>query len=89
MKAIGKAVHNAGEMFLALQNIVLRTLWLRSLLKSGVIQVTPVPAETLLQATNWPQHVSCNVLYRKGVSLFEVKGVPEGNAGTSKKSLGT
>lgn len=89
MKAVGKAAHNAGEMFLALQNTVLKTLWLRSLLKSGVIQVTPMPAETLLQATNWPQHASCSVLYRKGVSLFEVKGVPQGNAGTSKKSFGT
>lgn len=68
---------------------VLKTVWLRNLLRSDVIQVTPVPAETLLQATNWPQHVSCSVLYRKGVSLFEVKGVPPGNADTSKKSLRT
>lgn len=89
MEEIGKAAHHGGEMLLALQNTVLKTVWSRSLLESGMIQIAPVPAETLLRGTNWPQHASCSVLYRKGVSLFEVKGVPQGNASTSKKSLGT
>lgn len=33
MKAIGKAAHNAGKMFWALQNTVLKTVWLESLEK--------------------------------------------------------
>lgn len=37
MKVIGKAALNAGKMFLALQNTILKTVWLGSILKSGVI----------------------------------------------------
>lgn len=85
MEVIEKAAPNVGEVLFVLHSTVLKTVWPRSLLESGVIQVTPVPAETSLQGANWPQHASRSVLYRKGVRLFGVKGVPPGNAGTSKK----
>lgn len=85
IEATEKVAANVGKMLFALHNTVLKTAWPRSLLESGVIQVTPVPAETLLQGANWPQHASHSVLYRKGVRLFGVKGVPPGNAGASKK----
>ena len=85
MEAIEKAASNVGKMLFALHNMVLKTVWPRSLLESAVIQVTPVPADTSLQGTNWPQHASRSVLYRKGVHLFGVNGVPPGNAGASKK----
>lgn len=42
MEEIGKAAHHGGEMLLALQNTVLKTVWSRSLLESGMIQVAPV-----------------------------------------------
>lgn len=57
-------------------------------MESKVTQVTPVPGKTSLKATDWPQHVAHSVLYRKGVRLFGVKGVPPGNDGASKKWLG-
>lgn len=83
-----EAAPNVREMLFGLHNMLLKSAWPRSLFKNGVIQVTPVPAEASRQGTNWPQHASCSVLYRKGVHLFGVKGVPPGNAGTSKKWLG-
>lgn len=87
MEATEKAAPDVGEMLFALHNMVLKTAWPRSLLESSVIQVTLVPGETSLQGANWPQHASHSVLYRKGVHLFGVKGVPPGNAGTSEKCL--